>query len=35
MSGYQRQLTYQRSDGSFSAFGNRDKAGSAWLVVLC
>jgi len=26
-------LTYQRSDGSFSGFGNRDKAGSMWLVI--
>jgi len=32
--GYQRELTYQRSDGSFSAFGNSDPAGSIWLVVL-
>ena len=28
--GYQRQLTYQRSDGSFSAFGESDKSGSTW-----
>ena len=32
--GYQRELTYQRSDGSFSAFGNNDPAGSIWLVLL-
>ena len=31
--GYQRELTYQRDDGSFSAFGNRDPAGSMWLVL--
>ncbi|CAM9628767.1 unnamed protein product [Lampetra fluviatilis] len=29
--GYQRELTYQRSDGSFSAFGNEDASGSTWL----
>jgi len=28
--GYQRELTYQRSDGSFSAFGNSDQSGSVW-----
>jgi len=28
--GYQRELTYQRSDGSFSAFGDRDPSGSIW-----
>ncbi|ESO03843.1 hypothetical protein HELRODRAFT_172868 [Helobdella robusta] len=36
--GYQRELTYQRLDGSFSAFGNSDKAGSIWLssfVIKC
>lgn len=26
-SGYQRELTYRRDDGSFSAFGNNDKSG--------
>jgi len=31
--GYQRELTYQRDDGSFSAFGNRDSAGSMWSVL--
>ncbi|XP_060686683.1 CD109 antigen [Hemiscyllium ocellatum] len=31
MEGYQRELTYQRSDGSFSAFGNSDSSGSTWL----
>ncbi|XP_031758448.1 CD109 antigen [Xenopus tropicalis] len=29
--GYQRQLVYQREDGSFSAFGNKDPFGSTWL----
>ncbi|XP_067901811.1 CD109 antigen [Heterodontus francisci] len=29
--GYQRELTYQRFDGSFSAFGNSDSSGSTWL----
>lgn len=28
--GYQSELTYQRVDGSFSAFGNRDQSGSMW-----
>ncbi|XP_071086862.1 CD109 antigen-like [Haliotis cracherodii] len=30
--GYQRQLSYQRYDGSFSTFGERDEAGSVWLT---
>lgn len=30
--GYQRQLLYQRVDGSFSAFGNADSEGSLWLT---
>ncbi|KAJ1150854.1 hypothetical protein NDU88_003642 [Pleurodeles waltl] len=29
--GYQTELTYRRSDGSFSAFGNSDVSGSTWL----
>uniref|UniRef100_A0A8D0CAT7 CD109 antigen n=2 Tax=Salvator merianae TaxID=96440 RepID=A0A8D0CAT7_SALMN len=29
--GYQRELLYQRNDGSFSAFGNSDQSGSTWL----
>uniref|UniRef100_A0A452HFJ9 CD109 antigen n=1 Tax=Gopherus agassizii TaxID=38772 RepID=A0A452HFJ9_9SAUR len=29
--GYQRELHYQRDDGSFSAFGNSDSSGSTWL----
>ncbi|KAK7098096.1 CD109 antigen-like [Littorina saxatilis] len=33
LAGYQKELQYQRSDGSFSAFGNRDKAGSMWLTA--
>jgi CD109 antigen len=31
--GYQRELTYQRSDGSFSAFGDQDDSGSLWLTA--
>lgn len=31
--GYQRELTYRREDGSFSAFGNSDRAGSTWLTA--
>ncbi|XP_067949274.1 CD109 antigen-like [Watersipora subatra] len=31
--GYQRELTYQRSDGSFSAFGQSDPSGSMWLTA--
>ncbi|XP_071985679.1 alpha-2-macroglobulin-like [Engystomops pustulosus] len=31
-SGYQRQLTYKRDDGSYSAFGKRDKDGNTWLT---
>lgn len=33
VTGYQRQLTYRRTDGSFSAFGNSDKEGSLWLTA--
>ncbi|KAJ8356094.1 hypothetical protein SKAU_G00188880 [Synaphobranchus kaupii] len=29
--GYQQELSYQREDGSFSAFGNSDSSGSTWL----
>lgn len=32
-SGYQRQITYRRTDGSFSAFGNSDANGSTWLTA--
>lgn len=31
--GYQRELTYRRSDGSFSAFGEGDSSGSTWLTA--
>ena len=31
--GYQRELTYRRQDGSFSAFGDSDKEGSLWLTA--
>ncbi|CAG7731371.1 unnamed protein product, partial [Allacma fusca] len=31
--GYQRQLTYRRYDGSFSAFGEHDSVGSTWLTA--
>ncbi|XP_015280131.1 PREDICTED: C3 and PZP-like alpha-2-macroglobulin domain-containing protein 8 [Gekko japonicus] len=31
--GYQRQLTYKRQDGSYSAFGERDSSGSMWLTA--
>lgn len=31
--GYQQQLNYKRSDGSFSAFGRRDKNSSVWLTA--
>lgn len=34
LSGYERQLTYQRDDGSFSAFGSSDTSGSTWCVKL-
>jgi CD109 antigen len=32
ITGYQRQLTYQHIDGSFSAFGDSDPEGSLWLT---
>ncbi|EDW89707.1 CD109 antigen [Drosophila yakuba] len=31
--GYQRELTYKRSDGSFSAWGEDDPSGSTWLTA--
>lgn len=31
--GYQRELTFQRNDGSFSAFGQQDESGSLWLTA--
>jgi CD109 antigen len=33
ITGYQRQLTYRRADGSFSAFGDSDEEGSLWLTA--
>ena len=33
LTGYQRELTYRRGDGSFSAFGNSDQQGSLWLTA--
>jgi CD109 antigen len=33
ITGYQRELTYRRTDGSFSAFGNTDQSGSLWLTA--
>jgi CD109 antigen len=33
ITGYQRELTYRRSDGSFSAFGESDDIGSLWLTA--
>ncbi|XP_073449024.1 C3 and PZP-like alpha-2-macroglobulin domain-containing protein 8 isoform X1 [Aquarana catesbeiana] len=33
LQGYQRQLTYKRPDGSYSAFGERDSSGSMWLTA--
>ncbi|XP_047466391.1 CD109 antigen-like [Mugil cephalus] len=33
MEGYKRQLSYQRADGSFSAFGASDTSGSTWLTA--
>lgn len=33
ITGYQRQLTYRRTDGSFSAFGMNDQSGSLWLTA--
>ena len=33
ITGYQRELTYRRSDGSFSAFGEQDQEGSLWLTA--
>ena len=33
LTGYQRELTYRRNDGSFSAFGQTDQSGSLWLTA--
>ena len=32
MTGYQRELNYKHSDGSYSAWGERDENGSLWCV---
>ena len=32
LSGYQSELSYRRTDSSFSAFGNSDAKGSTWLT---
>uniref|UniRef100_A0A3Q0SE27 CD109 molecule n=1 Tax=Amphilophus citrinellus TaxID=61819 RepID=A0A3Q0SE27_AMPCI len=31
MKGYEQELSFQRADGSFSAFGDQDSSGSTWL----
>nr|CAD7395574.1 unnamed protein product [Timema cristinae] len=31
--GYQRELNYRHTDGSYSAFGNSDSSGSMWLTA--
>ncbi len=33
VTGYQRELIYQRADSSFSAFGDSDESGSLWLTA--
>ncbi|MDD5082336.1 MAG: alpha-2-macroglobulin family protein [Dehalococcoidales bacterium] len=33
ITGYQRELTYRRGEGSFSAFGESDAEGSLWLTA--
>ena len=33
ITGYQRELTYRRADGSFSAFGDQDPEGSLFLTA--
>ncbi|XP_040920879.1 CD109 antigen [Toxotes jaculatrix] len=33
MKGYERELSYQRVDSSFSAFGDQDSSGSTWLTA--
>jgi len=33
LTGYQREMTYRRSDASFSAFGESDEVGSLWLTA--
>ncbi|XP_069371373.1 CD109 antigen isoform X2 [Paralichthys olivaceus] len=34
LTGYERELTFQRKDDSFSAFGDRDSSGSTWLSAM-
>ena len=31
--GYQRELTYRRQDGSFACYGDRSRSGSLWLTA--
>ncbi|XP_042359642.1 CD109 antigen [Plectropomus leopardus] len=31
--GFEREMSYQRENGSFSAFGDRDSSGSTWLTA--
>uniref|UniRef100_A0A8C9KUM3 Ovostatin-like n=1 Tax=Serinus canaria TaxID=9135 RepID=A0A8C9KUM3_SERCA len=33
VSGYQKQLSYKRPDGSYSIFGTRDREGNTWLTA--
>lgn len=33
VAGYQRELNYRHTDGSYSAFGNVDNEGSMWLTA--
>ncbi|XP_076859341.1 alpha-2-macroglobulin-like protein 1 isoform X2 [Brachyhypopomus gauderio] len=33
LSGYQRELTYKHTDGSYSAFGMSDSSGNTWLTA--
>ncbi|XP_053479921.1 alpha-2-macroglobulin-like protein 1 [Ictalurus furcatus] len=33
VSGYQRELTYKHTDGSYSAFGMSDRSGNTWLTA--
>ncbi|MYB47690.1 MAG: hypothetical protein F4X72_00175 [Dehalococcoidia bacterium] len=33
LTGYQQQLMFQRADGSFSMWGDRDREGSIWLTA--
>ncbi|KAM6474043.1 LOW QUALITY PROTEIN: ovostatin-like [Liasis olivaceus] len=33
VTGYQTQLSYRHPDGSYSAFGSRDKEGNTWLTA--